>query len=81
MMQAIEGIYHNGRVVLLETPPDVQRARVIVTFLEDAHRPAAPRPSITNLGEILTDDLTAASEEIAQSFRRALAQSALELEK
>lgn len=34
MMQAIEGIYRNGRVELLETPKRIQKARVVVTFLD-----------------------------------------------
>jgi hypothetical protein len=33
MIQSVEGIYHNGKVELLETPPTVSDARVIVTFL------------------------------------------------
>ncbi len=34
MLQTVEGTYQNGRVELLETLPEVLRARVIVTFLE-----------------------------------------------
>lgn len=33
-MQAIKGIYRNGRIELLETPKEIEEARVIVTFLE-----------------------------------------------
>ena len=33
MLQSIEGVYENGRVDLAELPHDVNRARVIVTFL------------------------------------------------
>jgi hypothetical protein len=33
MLKTVEGIYRNGKVELLETPPDVSNARVIVTFL------------------------------------------------
>jgi hypothetical protein len=35
MMQAIEGIYRNGRVELRETPQRIHQARVVVTFLDD----------------------------------------------
>ena len=33
MLKAVEGIYRDGKVELLETPPDVKEARVVVTFL------------------------------------------------
>jgi hypothetical protein len=33
MLKAVEGIYREGKVELLETPPDVKEARVVVTFL------------------------------------------------
>jgi hypothetical protein len=33
MVRSIEGIYHNGKVELLESPPSASKARVIVTFL------------------------------------------------
>ena len=33
MLKAIEGIYRQGKIELLETPPDVTEARVVVTFL------------------------------------------------
>jgi len=33
MLKAVEGIYRNGKVELLETPLDVEEARVVVTFL------------------------------------------------
>jgi hypothetical protein len=32
MLKAIEGIYRDGKVELLETPEDMEEARVIVTF-------------------------------------------------
>lgn len=31
--KSIEGIYRNGKIELLETPTDVDEARVIVTFM------------------------------------------------
>jgi hypothetical protein len=33
MLKSVEGIYRDGKVELLEAPPDVRNARVIVTFL------------------------------------------------
>jgi hypothetical protein len=33
MLKSVEGIYRNGKVELLETPDDLDEARVIVTFL------------------------------------------------
>lgn len=34
MLQAIEGIYKNGKVELTEVPEGIAESRVIVTFLE-----------------------------------------------
>ncbi len=34
--KTVEGIYRDGKIELLETPADVDEARVIVTFLPDA---------------------------------------------
>jgi hypothetical protein len=33
MLQSVEGVYRDGKVELLEVPPDLKEARVIVTFL------------------------------------------------
>ncbi|HEY7307896.1 MAG TPA: hypothetical protein VH643_00915 [Gemmataceae bacterium] len=33
MLKAVEGIYREGKIELLEPPPDVKEARVVVTFL------------------------------------------------
>jgi hypothetical protein len=40
MTQAVEGIYRNGVIELLEVPPDIQESRVLVTFL-----PSEPQSS------------------------------------
>ena len=32
---AVEGVYENGKVELAEQPADVQKARVVVTFLPE----------------------------------------------
>ena len=34
MLQAVEGIYRNGKIELLEEPSAVEGMRVIVTFLD-----------------------------------------------
>jgi hypothetical protein len=33
MLKSVEGVYRDGKIELLETPPTVREARVIVTFL------------------------------------------------
>ena len=78
-MQAIEGIYHNGYIKLLETPKEISRARVIVTFLED-EKNANNQPRLGNLGEILDDDLEAASLEISKQFLKAIEKSGEEVQ-
>jgi hypothetical protein len=40
MRQAIEGIYRNGVVELLEVPEDIQESRVLITFLPSPPQPA-----------------------------------------
>ena len=78
-MQAIEGIYHNGYIKLLETPKEISRARVIVTFLED-EKSANNQQLLGNLGEILDDDLEAASREISKQFLKAIEKSGEEVQ-
>ena len=36
MLKSVEGVYHNGKVELLEPAPEGVAGRVIVTFLSDA---------------------------------------------
>ena len=33
MLKTVEGVYRDGKIELLETPPDIKETRVIVTFL------------------------------------------------
>jgi hypothetical protein len=35
MLATVEGIYENGCIVFVETPPLKTKSRVIITFLED----------------------------------------------
>jgi len=46
MLQSIEGVYRDGKVELLEKPPEVNEARVIVTFLPAGKTPPKP-PAFT----------------------------------
>src|SRR5437762_1622810 len=41
--KSIEGIYRHGQVELLETPKDVEEARVIVTFVSEGSVDLAER--------------------------------------
>lgn len=50
--KSVEGIYRDGKVELLETPADVEEARVIVTFLPEG---------AVNLSERGIDTVQAAS--------------------
>jgi hypothetical protein len=38
MLKAIEGIFRNGKVELLEPPPQAEESRVLVTFLPKTTR-------------------------------------------
>jgi hypothetical protein len=50
--KTIKGIYRDGKVELLETPSDVDEARVIVTFLPEG---------VVNLSQHNIDEMQAAS--------------------
>lgn len=77
-MQAVEGIYHNGQIKLLEKPKKISRSRVIVTFLDGERE---ERQSLANMGEILDEDLESASLEIRQQFLEAIEKSGEEVQK
>ena len=81
MMQAIEGIYHNGHIKLLETPKEIRQARVIVTFLDDESRVADDNQNLVGTIEILDDDLEAASLETRHEFLAAIEKSCEEFDK
>jgi hypothetical protein len=44
VLTTVEGVFRDGRIELCEAPPDVERARVIVTFLPEAPESGAPSP-------------------------------------
>lgn len=52
MLKSVEGVFRDGRVELLEAPPDVTEARVLVTFL--------PRPGPVDLADRGIDEKQAA---------------------
>lgn len=81
MLQAIEGIYQNGHIKLLEKPKEISRARVVVTFLDDESQAADDNQNLVGSGEILDDDLEAASLEIRHEFLAAIEKSCRELDK
>ena len=35
MLASVTGIYENGQIVLSESPPSIQRSKVVVTFLDE----------------------------------------------
>ena len=47
MLEAVEGIFRDGRVELREAPPNRQEARVIVTFLPPDSGDTAPAPPLS----------------------------------
>ena len=42
MLQALEGIYRNGVIELLEFPEKIQESRVLITFLAWSSIPQSP---------------------------------------
>lgn len=81
MMQAIEGIYQNGHIKLLETPKEIRRSRVVVTFLDDDAGNGGNIRSLSDMGEILDDDLEAGSLEIREQFKKAIEKSGEEIQR
>ena len=79
-MQAIEGIYQNGHIKLLEIPKEIRRSRVVVTFLDDEEKQLDTQTSIVGTVEILDDDLEAGSLEIRQMFLDAIKKSGEEVQ-
>lgn len=58
MLTTIEGIYENGHVVFKEEPPLKKKAKVLITFMEDAEQGNQPseRPLGTMKGTIKMSD-------------------------
>jgi hypothetical protein len=51
MLTSVEGVYRNGKIELLESPPQVAESRVIVTFLPDGDA-EAPKFTPEELAEL-----------------------------
>ena len=67
MLKSVEGVYRNGRVVLLEAPGDLEETRVIVTFLPGPHRVDLEARGI---GEAQAADLRARLQTFAEDWDR-----------
>lgn len=66
MSKAVEGIYRDGKVELLETPPDVTEARVMVTFLTEGEIDLEER----GIKEAQAADLRARLRTFAEDWER-----------
>ncbi len=65
-MLTVEGIYHDGKVELSETPPSVSQARVLVTFLDSKEIDLAAR----GINEPQAADLRARLSAFAEDWNR-----------
>lgn len=77
MVTTVEGVFKDGRIELREAPPDVEKARVIVTFLPEAPESGAPSPrSVSEANRRMlallqswqTEPLTADEERLLDEF-------------
>lgn len=77
MLTTVEGIFRDGRIELREPPPDVEGARVLVTFLTDPSQSeaaslgsasAANRRVLSLLQAWQADPLTADEERLLDGF-------------
>ncbi len=66
MSKTVEGIYRDGKVELLETPPDVEEARVVVTFMTEGDIDLAER----EIDEAQAADLRARLQTFAEDWER-----------
>lgn len=75
MLQAIEGIYRNGKIELLEKPTASEGMRVIVTFLDSPTEPVMTSDLSVNLedrgiGTEQAADLRARLQAFAEDWDR-----------
>jgi hypothetical protein len=66
MSKTVEGIYRDGKVELLEEPPEVDEARVVVTFLTEGTIDLADR----GIDEAQAADLRARLRTFAEDWER-----------
>ena len=66
MYTSISGIYENGELTLLETPPTHKKSKVIVTFIEEDEIKKTPKRKLGGLeGKItLPDDFNEPLDEL-----------------
>ena len=64
--KSIEGIYRNGKIELLETPTDVDEARVIVTFVPEGSIDLSDR----GIDEAAAANLRARLQTFAEDWER-----------
>lgn len=83
MIQTYEAIIdEKGKVHLLESVNLKSIHRVLITILPgENHLAQGNKVDVTKLGKILDDDLESASQEISESFLKAIEKSARELER
>jgi hypothetical protein len=67
MLKAVEGIYRDGKVELLETPGNLEEARVIVTFLPS---PGSVDLEARGIDEAQAADLRARLRAFAEDWER-----------
>ena len=67
MLRSVEGIYRDGKVELLETPDDLDDARVIVTFLPQS---AAIDLALRGIDQAQAADLRARLKAFAEDWDR-----------
>lgn len=82
MMQTYEAVIdEKGKIHLLEAINLKNVRRVFITILPNETKTNENQVDVTNLGEILDDDLENARKEISQTFLNAIENSSKELEK
>ncbi|MDQ3633894.1 MAG: hypothetical protein M3405_05200 [Acidobacteriota bacterium] len=82
MMQTYEAVIdEKGKIHLLESINLKNVRRVFITILPNETKTNENQVDVTNLGEILDDDLENARKEISQTFLNAIENSSKELER
>jgi hypothetical protein len=82
MMQTYEAVIdEKGKIHLLESINLKNVRRVFITILPNETKTNENQVDVTNLGEILDDDLENARKEISQTVLNAIENSSKELER
>ena len=57
MYSSIKGLFENGKLILLETPPTKKKSKVVITFLEELQESTTTKRRIGGLeGKIGTPE-------------------------